>query len=198
MRVARHRVPHTSGLERGHAHDELAALNLAGKDILVDHPVVRILETSELHLVFVPDDHDILRRLSLRPDQFRRICLVCRRAVQIKLCRIFRIGRGKGDLPRSHSDIHPFLMPYLVLPAIDRNGPCRSDIDDAKLPSLAEILCAELVPGSQCDRLYRYCRSSDDAVDMAVNELDLACPEQVVDQKLLAESLRGVAPDILW
>ncbi len=55
--MARHCIPHAARLERRHAHHELAALDLTGKDILVDHSVIGFLQTAKLHFILVLDNH---------------------------------------------------------------------------------------------------------------------------------------------
>ena len=68
-----------------------------------------------------------------------------------------------------------------------------ADVDDAQLALLQKILRAQLLARRQRQRtLHRHSTARDDAVDVAVHQLDIIRAEQVVNQKFLAEPLRVV------
>ena len=123
---------------------------------------------------------------------------MCGSGIQIKFSRLLLIFACKNDLFGAHSNVHSFLVAYLVHFAINGNHTCSADIDHTQFSSLAEILCTEFISGGQSDRAYRYCCSCNDSVDVAVYQLDLAGYEQILDQKLFSQTLCGIMLHISW
>ena len=99
MSMAGHCVPDTAGFQMGHAHLQLAALDLSGQDVFVDRSVVGILQCTQFFLVY-GKDLNIIVILSLRvlQDTLCGIGHVSGTAAHIEFCRIRGICAGKGDL----------------------------------------------------------------------------------------------------
>ena len=193
MCMRRHGVPHASRQQAGHSHSELAALHLSRNDVLVDDPVVRVLKSSQLHLVLILDDDNAGLRLSFRLDVDCRISHMCRRAVQIELRRCVPVFALEGNVLRASSDIHAFPCVDLVDLSVHCNDPVAADIDDAHLSSLKKILGPELISRRQLQfSAHRHRRACDDTVNVAVDQIDLICLKQILDQKFLPESVGRV------
>ena len=67
-------------------HRQLAALDLSGHDVLVDHSVVGIFQCSHLYLILIFYDDNAFLRLALELDVNSRVLCVSRAAVQIEFC----------------------------------------------------------------------------------------------------------------
>ena len=136
MGMARHGVPDTSRLQTCHSHLQLTALHLARKNIFADGSVVGLLQASQLHLVFLFDDHHIFLFCPLPFDQYSRIGSVCGSTVNIKFCRIFLVCTGKCNVLFAHADVHSVPWRHLVSSAVHTDAARASDIDNSHLPSL--------------------------------------------------------------
>ena len=74
--------------------------------------------------------------------------------------------------------------------AVHGDGAFPADIDHAQLTALQEVLRTQLITGGQGQgRLHRNGAAGDDTVDVAVHQLHVIGLEQIVDQKLLAQTL---------
>ena len=192
MCMAGHGIPHASGFQPGHAHLQLAALHLAGKDVFADHTVVCVFQAAKLHFVLVLYDNDTLLRYSLRLNQHGRAGSVGRCGIQIKFCRRGGIVAGKDNLLCAHADVHGLLEAYPVHPAVHGHGTRASDIDGAQFPSLAEVRRPQFLARRQGNGFHRHCRTRNDSVNVAVYQLNLTRYEEILNQKLLSQALRGI------
>ena len=160
--------------------------------------MVGILQSTQFYFILILYNDYALFGSTFRLDQHGRISLMCGSGIQIKFSGLLLIFACENDLFGAHSNVHSFLIAYLVHFAINGNRTCSTDIDHTQFSSLAEILCTEFISGGQSDGAYRYCCSCNDSVDVAVHQLDLAGYEQILDQKLFSQTLCGIMLHISW
>src|SRR5699024_10981109 len=104
------------------------------------------------------------------------------------LCRRASIPALESDLFRSSSDIHAFSCVHFIYSSVHCYDPIAADVDDAHLSSLEKVLGSELISRCQFQfSAHRHCRSCNDSVDMAVDQIDLIRLEQILDQEFLPE-----------
>ena len=180
--MAGHRVPHRAGLQLRHAHHQLAGLHLPRQNVLANRAVIRRFQAAQ----FLP--HAVLRA-----DVHRRVCRVRRAGIEVELRRIRRVLGCKHNVLAAAPDVQSVAVAQGVHRAIHRHRAFAADVDDAQLAPLQKILRAQLLARRQRQRtLHRHGTARDDAVNVAVHQLDIIRAEQVVNQKFLAEPLRVV------
>ena len=189
MGVAGHGVPYTARFQMRHTHFQLAALYLAGKDILANGPVIGLLQTTQLLLVLLLDDHNAFLRLTIHLNENGGAGSVRRCAVDVELRGICGIDGLENDILLAHPDVHSVTVRYGVFLSVYGNDTVAADIDDAHLAALKEIFRTKLISCFQLQFLiHRSSCSCDDPVDVAVNQADLILEEYLRDQEFLTKS----------
>ena len=108
MGVAGHGVPDRARLQRRHAHHQLVGAGGVGHDVLPDGALVRGFRRAQMQRVGVVLADELVRRLAMG-----------RRAGQVELRRVGRIGAGEDDLLRAEPDIERVELRQVEALAVD-------------------------------------------------------------------------------
>ena len=158
--VGRHSVPDRTLFEVGQTHRQLAGLEDVRMDVLVDCPLVGVLEGAKVLV-----DGLIVR------DESDRARLVGRTCENVELGRLGLVDAPEGDLLRAHGQIEGIIVLDLIVLAVDLDDSIAADVDRSKLSSLQKIMDAEVLPGVdvllEVDLLvHRHGTHGDDPVDV--------------------------------
>ena len=189
--VAGHGVPVAAGLQSGHTHGQLAGLEHAGMDELVDRALVAGLDAAQRALGGL-----------LNGDELVLIAAMGRGRDHVELGRMLRVVALEGDLLVALGQVQAVLVVQVILLAIrrDRAGTV-TDVEDADLAALQEVVGAEVGPYINAlvdgDLLvHRHAAQRDHAIHVAVDSDHLICLVQAGDEHFVAGLLGGVALEI--
>ena len=188
MGVAGHGVPVAARLQAGHAHGQLAGLQHAGMDELVDGALVAGLQAAQGTLGGL-----------LQGDQLGLVAAVCRGGDHVELGGMLGVIALEGDLLGALGNVQAVFDVQVIFHTVGRDGAgAVTNVEDADLAALQEVMGAEV--GPDVDALvdgnflmYRHAAQGDHAVHVAVNGHDLISLVQAGDQHLIADFLGGVA-----
>ena len=191
MGMAGHGVPVAARLQSGHTHRQLAGLEDAGVDKLIDGALVAGLHRAEGALGSLLDG-----------DELILIAAVGRGRYHVEFSGVRRVIALEGDLLVALCDVQAVLVVQVILFAVsrDRTGTI-TDVEDADLAALKEIMGAEIGPDINAlvdghFLMHRHTAQCDHAVHMAVDGHDLIGLVQAGDQHLIAGLLRRIALEI--
>jgi hypothetical protein len=104
-------------------------------------------------------------------------------------------ARLEAYIARTHPDVQAFARPEKVLRSIHNHLPSASDVDDACLAALIEVLRPQFGYGVEHEFGYRHDSAGDEAVEPRRRQMNLARLKQAVDEKLAPYFLRVQARD---
>lgn len=173
MGVAGHRIPDASGLELREAKNELTALNAVFMHILKNRALIGLVAITKLHAVGIGAG-----RFDCRMRGMSRI------ANQVKRGWISGGCARENHLTAATPDVEAVVTAHFINRAVHRHRADLPDIDHPEFATLAEKICLECVVVAKRERgVCRDHAADDGAVEIGVNEADLAGKKKIFEKK---------------
>ncbi len=167
----------------GEAHHELAALDEAGADELVDGAAVAFGEGAEFEFVGLGEG-----------GVGGGVGVMGGVGDEVEVCRCVGLGAGEEDFLGAFADVEAFAVVHWVGGAVYGDGAGCSEVDDADFATVAEVFAGHFTAALEGEGLVGGHDAADDgSIDVGVGEGYGSRDEEAFEHEVFAEFVGGHA-----